>query len=152
IGMSAFFSPADGLGCFKKSFFHSDALEAFSPIRKVAVYENILQTEIQRIHSKASRQIVHMLFAGPCGLRHTIAAERSGHRFVRVNSVAVYFDMGDSIRPGSRKASFDANRWTFLCVSAGPPINPNITRDERTVSLYAAFDVNDRFMTRDGRD
>ena len=49
-------------------------------------------------------------------------------------------------------APLDANRGTLFCVGAGSPVNPDFTRDERTVSLDAALDVNDGFMARDGRN
>ena len=95
---------------------------------------------------------VHVLFARPCGLRYTIPAERTGQWLIGVNGVAVYLDMRNAIRSRRWMASFDANRGTLLCVSSGSPINPDLTCDERPVSLYSALDVNDSFMTRDGRN
>src|SRR5436190_17449136 len=148
----AFFTPADRLCRLEKSLFQSDGDEAFAPIRKVSVYKNILQTEIERIHSKPGSQLVHVLFARPGRLRNPVSTECAGQWLVGVNSVAVYFDVRDTIRPGRRQTSFHANRWTLLCVRARSPVNPDLTRDERAVPLDAALDIHDRFVACDGRN
>src|SRR5204862_1228303 len=102
----AFFSPADRLCRLEKSLFQSDGDEAFAPIGKVSVYKNILQTEIERIHSKPGSQVVHVLFACPGGLRNPVSTECGGQWLLGVNSVAVYLGVRDTIRAVRRTTCF----------------------------------------------
>ena len=121
-------------------------MKLLSPVSDVPIDENILQTKLERIHVQPFRQIIHVLFAGPCGLRDAVSAECAGYRLVRIHSVPIDLDVRNAVRPGRRQASPDADRGTLFRIGACIPVNRNFTSDECPVAFHAALDSNNGSM------
>ena len=127
-------------------------MKLLSPVSDIPIDEDILQTKFKRVHAQAFRQIVHVLFAGPCRLRDSVSSECAGHRLVGVDGVSIDLDLWNAVRPGRGEASPDADSGTLFRIRARIPINRDFTSDEFPVAFHTALDSNNGSMSRTRRD
>ncbi len=132
-------APIDRFRRLDERFFEPHGMKLLAPIGDIALDEDVLHANVERIHAELFGDLVQLLFAGPCALRNAVAAIRTGDGFVGVNRIAVDFDMRNSIRSRRRQAAADANRRAFFGVGAGAPVNRHFAGHQGAVFFHAGF-------------
>ena len=99
VGLGGFVFPLNGVGDFEKPFLEVAVDRCIAGGVEIALLEQILQANIQRINAEPVGNHIHLRFIGPGHLQRAKPAEGTCWNGIGVNAVGFDFGVGYFVRP-----------------------------------------------------
>ena len=91
-------APTDSFGCLAYAFRNSHGDHRFPGDEWIAFFEQILETQFERVHADAARDLVHLRLIRPADVGRTDAAIGSCRRKISVDRIGGVITMRNIVR------------------------------------------------------
>src|SRR3990167_2061724 len=148
IGLGVFLAPSQSFCDSKQSFSKTTINGRVSGGVWLTFSQEILETEIQRIHPELLGNKIRRRCIGPGNLNRAEPPESAGRDCIRINCIRKNFKVRDAVRTNGSICSLLSHTRSRVCIGPSIEINFTLSANQSSVASYAALNSDSSWMAR----